>query len=169
MKTNRHLFAQAAGLGGLTLLSGALGFGREILIARNFGATHATDAYLVAIAVPVLIYALFFGSGLNVSLVPRLAVLLRQDQLKGRAVFAQFLSGAGFWGAVVSCLVLFLPAIFVRVFAPGLAQSAMAIEFLRTVSPLLFLFVVTYALGSFHCANDQVSHCGLIPVVHNII
>jgi putative peptidoglycan lipid II flippase len=168
VKPGLQLLARAAGLSGLTLLSSALGFAREILIAHHFGASHATDAYLVAVSVPALIYALLFGSGLNVSVVPRLAVVLRDDWSRGRTVFAQFLSGAAFWSALGSCVIALFPEVFVRIFAPGMAGSQTVVEFLRILSPLLFLLVISFGLGSYHCANDQVSHWGLIPVVQNL-
>lgn len=163
-----HFLAQAAGLGGLTFVSSGLGFARELLIAEKFGASRVTDSYLVAVSVPMLIYTLFFGSGLNVSLVPRLAVALKEDAPRGRRIFAQFLSGAALCSGVGVVAILCFPGAFVRIFAPGLAHSAMAGDAVRSLSPLLFLFVVTYALGSFHCAADRAARWGLIMVVQNL-
>ncbi len=163
-----HFLAQAAKLGGLTIVSSALGFARELLIAGRFGASHTTDSYLVALSVPSLIYALFFGSGLNVSLVPRLSVLMKEDPDCGRTMFARFLSGAALCGLLFSACVLAFPGFFVRIFAPGLAYSPVASAAVRALSPLVFLFVVSYGLASFHCASNQVAHWGLIPAIQNI-
>jgi putative peptidoglycan lipid II flippase len=167
MKKDNRFLVQATRLGGLTLASSLLGFVREILIAREFGATHLTDSYLVALSVPMLIYALFFGSGLNVSLVPRLANLLSDNPSGGRRVFAQFLSGAAVWSVLATCLILLFPGIFVRIFAPGIASSPITVGFVRSLAPLLFLFVISFALGSFHCARDRASQWGLITLVQN--
>lgn len=164
----KHFLIQAAKLGGLTLFSSILGFARELLIARDYGASHVTDSYLVAVSVPMLIYALFFGSGLNVSLVPKLAVALNQNEADGRAMFAQFLSGAGLCSAVAALIIGCFPTLFVTLFAPGIARSPMAKDAVRSLSPLLFLFVVSYALGSFHCARDRAARWGLILVVQNL-
>lgn len=168
MKGSNFLFP-AARLGGLTLLSSALGLARELLIARQLGANRSTDAYLVAVSIPVLMYALFFGSGLNVSLVPRLTVLLANEKQRGHKVFAQFLTGAALCSLAGSCILLASPQMFVRMFAPGMAQSVMAGEFLRILAPLVFLFVATYALGSFHCASGRLGQWGAIPVVQNAV
>ena len=162
-----HFLVHAARLGGLTLVSSALGLARELLIARRLGANQATDAYLVAVSIPVLMYALFFGSGLNVSLVPRLTVMLANDRQLGHKIFAQFLSGAALFSCAGSCLLLAMPASLVRIFAPGMAHSEVASSFLRLLAPLVFLFVVTYALGSLHCAAGQMAEWGIIPVVQN--
>lgn|GEM_PF-4456032 len=158
---------QAARLGGLALVSSALGFCREILIARYFGATHITDSYLVAVSVPMLAYALFFGSGLNVSLVPRLTAAFSVSPSAGQRVFAQFLGAAAFASLLVSCLILFFPSVFAHAVAPGIANSAITTGFVRSLSPLLFLFVLSYAFGSFHCARQKASHWGLVTVVQN--
>jgi putative peptidoglycan lipid II flippase len=162
-----HFLAHATRLAGLTLASSALGLARELLIARQLGANHATDAYLVAVSVPVLMYALFFGSGLNVSLVPRLTVMIENDRQVGHKVFAQFLSGAALISFAGSCILLVAPATLIGMFAPGLLHSEAATSFLRALSPLVFLFVVTYALGSFHCASGQMAQWGVIPVIQN--
>lgn len=164
----KHFLIQAAKLGGLTLLSSALGFTRELLIARYYGASHATDSYLVAVSVPMLIYALFFGSGLNVSLVPKLAIALKENEANGHAIFAQFLSGAALCSCAAVLIIGCFPRLFVIMFAPGLAGLPVADDAVRSMSPLLFLFVISYALGSFHCARDKASRWGLILVVQNL-
>ena len=168
MRKYNHFLVQAARLGSLTLVSSVLGFAREVLIARDFGASHVTDSYLVALSVPMLIYVLFFGSGLNVSLVPRLSTLLSQDATRGRQVFAQFLSAAALWSGLASSMIFLFPRVFVHVFAPGMAASPVALGFVRTLAPLLFIFVITFALGSFHCARDRTSNWALITVVQNV-
>jgi putative peptidoglycan lipid II flippase len=149
------------------MVSSALGLVRELLITRQLGANQATDAYLVAVSVPVLMYALFFGSGLNVSLVPKLTVLLVNEREVGRKIFAQFLSGAALCSCAGTCLLLAIPGTFLRTFAPGMAESQIGAQFLCFLSPLVFLFVVSYTLGSFHCASGRLAQWGVIPVVQN--
>lgn len=165
MKNN--YLVQAARLGGLALVSSALGFCREILIARDFGATHVTDSYLVAVSVPMLTYALIFGSGLNVSLVPRLTATFRVSSSAGNKIFGQFLGGAALASLLVTTLILIFPRVCSHIFAPGIANSATTTEFVRGLSPLLYMFVISYAFGSFHCARQNASHWGLVTVVQN--
>ena len=137
----------AGRLGGLTLVASLLGFIRELVIARKFGATHATDSYLVALSVPALLYQLAFGSGLNVSLVPRLAAVFHQDPAQGRKQFAEFLSAVSLLALGASVGILAFPRELVRVCAPGISLSPVTIEFVRLLSPAFFLLVTTYSLA----------------------
>jgi putative peptidoglycan lipid II flippase len=167
MPTKHTLLAQASRLGSLTLLSSALGFCREVLIARQFGATHVTDSYLVALSVPMLAYALLFGAGLNVSLVPRLTAVLGTDPAMGRRTFAQFVGAAALASLVLTALIFILPQGFLHIFAPGIAKSSLSSGFVRSLAPVLFLLVVSYSFGSFHCASQKVSQLGLVAVTQN--
>lgn len=167
MNRERHFLHQAAGLGGLAALSSLLGFARELLIAGRFGASAATDAYLVALSVPMLIYALFFGSGLNVSLVPRLSQLYQRDAGAAENVFAQFAGGAALASAAAAATLWLFPDCFVRVFAPGMAGAGTAAHFVRILSPLLVLLVVSFVFGSLHCARQRAEYWGLIIPLQN--
>jgi putative peptidoglycan lipid II flippase len=62
--------AQAAVLMALiTFISKFVGFVREVVIARQFGATGQTDAFLVGMMVPNIVLSLFAG-GLGTLIVP---------------------------------------------------------------------------------------------------
>lgn len=165
-----RLFLQhAARLGGLTFVSSALGLARELLIAHKYGASSVTDSYLVAVSVPMLLYALLFGSGLNVSLVPKLTVALKESKECGMAMFAQFLSGAAVCSIVLGSVLFLFPQHLLAVFAPGLSNSLLAAGAVRDFSPLLFFYVTSFALGSFHCANGKVARWAATVLVQNAI
>lgn len=59
---NKKLARAAGALMIITILSKAVGFLRETLIAGAFGASYVTDAYNIAIVVPSVIYGLFGGA-----------------------------------------------------------------------------------------------------------
>ncbi len=159
--------SQARKLGALTLATSVLGFARELLIARKFGATHGTDSYLVALSIPSLLYIFLIGSGLTVSVIPRLASQLSHDPAAGAKNFAAFLSATAAFGAVMSGLIFAFSGVLVRVVAPGVAFSSLTIEFTRLLSPLFFLFVVTYSLASFQCAQNRTAFWGLVGLILN--
>ena len=162
-----RILSQARNIGLLTLTSSMLGFAREFVIARQFGATHATDSYLVAMAIPTTLYGLVFGSGLNFAVIPRLAHICHSDPDGGRRTFAQFLSATALLGALISVLILLFPAMLIKIFAPGMVSSNLTQEFTRFLSPLFFLLVTAYSLGSFQCARNQTSSWPLIGVTLN--
>src|SRR5215470_11692648 len=164
-----HILAQARSIGLLTLTSSLLGLVRELAIAHEFGATKSTDSYLVALSIPTTLYGLLLGSGLNFAVIPRLAHMFSTDPEGSRKTFAQFLSVLALLGALVSTLIMLFPARLIRIFAPGMASSNSTAELARILSPLFYLFVCSYSLGSFHCARNRPSSWALVGVTQNAI
>jgi putative peptidoglycan lipid II flippase len=156
-------------LGILTLLSSFFGLLRELGIAHWFGATHATDAFLVALAIPSLLYTLLFGCGLNVSAIPRLASLLKDQPAVAAKYFAEFLSAAALIGLMVSLSIAVFAGPLLKVFAPGMAYSPLTLKFVWCLSPVFFLFVIAYCFGSFQCARNHTSYWAAIALSQNLV
>ncbi|MFB6357913.1 MAG: lipid II flippase MurJ [Thiohalorhabdaceae bacterium] len=57
------LFRSTATIGAMTLISRILGFVRDMVLARVFGAGMATDAFFVAFKLPNLFRRLFAEGG----------------------------------------------------------------------------------------------------------
>ena len=53
----------------ITLLSKALGFVRDIVLANYFGASSITDAYFISLVIPGVI-AGFIGAGISTAFIP---------------------------------------------------------------------------------------------------
>ena len=68
-----NLLKALAAISGLTLVSRVLAFGRDVLIARIFGAGMATDAFFVAFKLPNLLRRLFAEGAFSQAFVPILA------------------------------------------------------------------------------------------------
>ena len=78
--TQQGIRAATLLLAASSLLSRVLGYGRDWLIAFEFGATGQTDVYQASFTLPDLINYLLAGGALSVSLLPRMAELYaRQD------------------------------------------------------------------------------------------
>jgi len=68
---DHHRVAQAAGLiGAATFSSRVLGFVRDMVLARLFGATAAADAFFVAYRVPNLLRELFAEGSMSAAFIP---------------------------------------------------------------------------------------------------
>ena len=66
-----HSVVKAAGLIGIaTLSSRILGFVRDMVLARLFGATPAADAFFVAYRVPNLLRELFAEGSMSAAFIP---------------------------------------------------------------------------------------------------
>ncbi len=64
-----QLFKAAGIIAAASVLSKILGFGRETAMAAVFGASHTTDAYLVSLIIPGMLFAVI-GTALTTTLIP---------------------------------------------------------------------------------------------------
>lgn len=78
-------------IGSGTIASRLLGFARDVLVARLFGAGPVADALLVALRLPNLFRRVLGEGGLNAGLVPAYARLKAQD---GEAAAGRFAGAA---------------------------------------------------------------------------
>jgi len=169
--TGKHVsfLTQAKRLASLTLASSALGFIRELVIAHRFGATHATDSYLVALSIPTMFYAFLVGSGLNYSVVPRMTSLLERDPKHAMESFTEFLGALLSFGLAASILIFVFAPQLIRGFAPGLGSSSLTVFYARLLAPMLFLYAATYSLASFQCARHKTAYWGLVAPTMNVV
>ncbi|TKB73420.1 MAG: murein biosynthesis integral membrane protein MurJ, partial [Nitrospira sp.] len=80
---DNHTVVKAAGLiGAATFSSRILGFVRDMVLARLFGATPAADAFFVAYRVPNLLRELFAEGSMSSAFIP---VFTEYHQLRSRA------------------------------------------------------------------------------------
>ena len=94
----------------ISFISKFFGFFREVLVAKYFGATGQTDAFLVALIIPSMILGLFSG-GFNTLIIPYYLEKKAQSQEAAR----RFVNSAFMvWGA----LFIFL-SILIFIFAPA--------------------------------------------------
>src|SRR5688500_13232140 len=66
----KRLGASTALVAGLTLLSTATGFVREVFTGRTFGATAETDAFFAAFALISFLFFLFSGGAIQGAIMP---------------------------------------------------------------------------------------------------
>ena len=117
----RHGVVRAVGSIGLaTLLSRILGFVRDMVVARAFGAGPVTDAFFVAFRIPNLLRRLLAEGALSTAFIPVFTSSLTHD---GRAGFRRMLRAVAGATAVALCAVSVLGMLaapwIVRVMAPG--------------------------------------------------
>ncbi|MBI3607685.1 MAG: murein biosynthesis integral membrane protein MurJ [Nitrospirae bacterium] len=140
-------------IGAATLLSRVLGFVRDMVVARAFGASHVADAFYVAYRIPSLLRELFAEGSMSAAFVPvfthTLATQSREEaQRLARAAFSLILVVVS---AITMLGVLFAPAI-VSVIAPGFGddpgKSALTAHLTRVMFPyLLWISLAALAMG----------------------
>jgi putative peptidoglycan lipid II flippase len=147
------MFQALAKVGSLTLVSRILGFVRDLVLARVFGAGPLTDAFFVAFKIPNFLRRLFAEGAFSVAFVP---ILSEYKQQRSPAELKGFVDRvAGTLGAVLLVLTLLgiLGApVLVLLFAPGFSGqeglSELTADMLRLTFPyLLFISLTAFAAG----------------------
>jgi putative peptidoglycan lipid II flippase len=167
--------ARAAGTIGLfTLLSRLLGFVRDMVVARAFGASMAADAFFVAFRIPNLFRELLAEGTISAAFVPvfteKLALGERERawELASR-VFTVLLAAA----VGVVCLGVLAAPLIVRVMAPGFAaapaQQALTVLLTRIMFPYLaFIALSALAMGVLN-AHRAFALPALAPFFFNLM
>jgi putative peptidoglycan lipid II flippase len=147
----KHITKAASVVGFATLLSRIMGFVRDMVVARSFGAGMMTDAFFVAFRIPNMLRRFLAEGSLVISIVPvfteYIALKTREEtNTLAKVTFTFFfivLAGVSILG------ILFSPLI-VRIIAPGFAavpaKLNLAILLNRIMFPYLF-FVGLVALS----------------------
>ena len=142
--------AQAAGLMSIaTLISRILGYVKDMILARFFGATGIADTFFVAFRIPNLLRELFAEGAMSSAFIP---VLTEYQTKHGREeakrlvriAFTFILIGVGF-----ICIVgiIFAPGI-VRVIAPGFVSMPQKFSLTVSLTRIMFPFLLFISLAA---------------------
>ncbi len=147
------LLRSAATVSGLTLLSRVTGLIRDMLIARYFGVTGATDAFYVAFRIPNLLRRLFAEGAFSQAFVPMLSQVKEQE---GRERTDEFI-GNVFTLLAIAVLatsmlgVLCAPAV-IWLIATGFAEHPETFDLAVALTRFMFPYIVFMSLVAFAAA-----------------
>ena len=168
-----NLLKSLATISSMTLLSRILGFVRDTVIARAFGAGLVTDAFFVAFRIPNLLRRLFAEGAFAQAFVPILAeyknrrgeaeTRLLVDHVAGLLALALF---------IVTLIGIAAAPVIVYVSAPGFSADsqkfALTIDLLRITFPyILFVSLVSLAGGILN-THSRFSVPALTPALLNL-
>lgn len=88
-----NLLKSLAAVSSMTMFSRVLGFIRDAIIARIFGAGMATDAFFVAFKLPNLLRRIFAEGAFSQAFVPILAEYKSQQGEEATRTFIAYVSG----------------------------------------------------------------------------
>jgi putative peptidoglycan lipid II flippase len=148
-----NLLKTLATVSAMTLLSRVLGFVRDFVIARSFGAGLATDAFFVAFRLPNLLRRLFAEGAFSQAFVPILAEYKNQrgaDEAKRLVDHVATILMLAL--VVVTALGMALTPLLIYLTAPGFSADAdkfaLTVELTRITFPyILFMSLVALAAG----------------------
>jgi putative peptidoglycan lipid II flippase len=148
-----NLLKALATVSSMTLLSRILGFVRDFVIARSFGAGMATDAFFVAFRLPNLLRRMFAEGAFSQAFVPILAEYRNKRGPDDTRRLADHVATLLFLVLLaVTLLGIALTPILIYVSAPGFAADAakfeLTVELTRIAFPyILFISLVSLAGG----------------------
>jgi putative peptidoglycan lipid II flippase len=136
-------------IGVATLASRVLGFVRDMVVARAFGAGPVTDAFFVAFRIPNILRRLLGEGALSTAVVPMLSDYL---VTRPRADFDRLFRAMLGAGIVVLSAATVLGALLapwiVRVMAPGFAGEAGQLALTVRLTRLMFPYLILVGLAA---------------------
>ncbi len=165
---------RAVGTIGLaTLASRLLGYARDIVVARAFGASPVTDAFFVAFRIPNLLRRLLAEGALSTAIIPVFTAGLTTGTPQSFQRMVRAVAGAALVTlCVVSLLGVLLARWLVLLMAPGWAADAdlfqLAVSLTRLMFPYLLLVgVAALAMGVLN-AHHRFFTAAVAPAVLNV-
>src|SRR5882762_4340923 len=154
-----NLLRVLATVSSLTLVSRILGYLRDFIIARAFGAGLATDAFFVAFRIPNLLRRLFAEGAFSQAFVPVLAEYKNRTSPEETRRVVDGVGTLLFLAlVVVAALGMALAPIIVYLSAPGFAADAgkfgLTVTMLRITFPYIaFISLVAFSAGILNTWN----------------
>ncbi|PWB44547.1 MAG: murein biosynthesis integral membrane protein MurJ [Rhodocyclales bacterium] len=148
-----NLLKALATVSSMTLLSRILGFVRDFVIARAFGAGAATDAFFVAFRLPNLLRRLFAEGAFSQAFVPVLAEYKNKRETEDTRRLADHVATLLFLALLaVTLLGIALTPVLIYISAPGfaadIAKFELTVQLTRIAFPyILFISLVSLAGG----------------------
>ncbi|MCU0835103.1 MAG: murein biosynthesis integral membrane protein MurJ [Chromatiaceae bacterium] len=167
------LTASIAKVGGNTFLSRVLGFVRDLVVARIFGADAGTDAFFVAFKIPNFLRRLFAEGAFSMAFVPVLAEYKTKRSFPELKRFVDDVAGTlGAILLVVTAIGVLAAPVLILIFAPGFAghadKQALAAEMLRLTFPYLFFISLTAFAGGILNTYERFGVPAFTPVLLNL-
>lgn len=160
-------------VGALTLLSRILGFVRDVLLARAFGAGGGMDAFLVALMIPNFGRRVFAEGAFSQAFVPVFTETKERgshEQL--RQMVAVTMGTLGGVLAVITLVGCLAAPLLVLMFASGFAgqadQAALAGTLLRWTFPYLMFISLTAMAGAVLNSHGRFAVPAATPVILNL-
>ena len=168
-----NLLKALATVSSMTLVSRILGFVRDAIIARAFGAGVGTDAFFVAFRIPNLLRRLFAEGAFAQAFVPILAEYKNRRGEADTRVLVDHVSGLLALALFIVTLIGVAAApLVVYVSAPGFSADpqkfALTVDLLRITFPyILFVSLVSLAGGILN-THSRFSVPALTPALLNL-
>ncbi len=157
----------------MTFISRLLGFARDMILARTFGAHAGMDAFYIAFKIPNFMRRLFSEGAFSQAFVPVLAEYQKTRTMSEVRTFLARIAGS--MSVVLTCVTvlgIIASPVIIYIFAPGFgddsSRSLLATEMLRLTFPYLMLISLTGMAGAILNTYGYFGVPALTPVFLNI-
>ena len=160
-------------IGLATLASRVLGYARDVVLARAFGAGPLTDAFFVAFRIPNLLRRLLAEGALSSAVIPVFSETLARGGREAFARLARAVIGAGTLAlCLVSALGMALAPWVVAAMTPGWAAEPrlvdLAVQLTRITFPYLLLVGLAALAAGILNVHGRFFTAALGPAVMNV-
>ncbi|TBU92946.1 murein biosynthesis integral membrane protein MurJ [Phytopseudomonas dryadis] len=145
-----NLLKSLAAVSSITMLSRVLGFVRDTIMARIFGAGIASDAFVVAFKLPNLLRRIFAEGAFSQAFVPILAEYKAQKGEEATRTFVAYVAGQlTLVLALVTLLGVLAAPWIVWASAPGFSDNPERFELTSDLLRVTFPYILLISLSSF--------------------
>ncbi|MDH4293658.1 MAG: murein biosynthesis integral membrane protein MurJ [Betaproteobacteria bacterium] len=167
------LIKALATISSMTLLSRVLGFVRDAVIARVFGAGLMTDAFFVAFKIPNLLRRLFAEGAFSQAFVPILAEYKnRRGESAARDLVDHVSALLTIALVMVTALGVLAAPVIIAISAPGFTATpekfALTVDLLRIVFPYILFIALTALAGGILNTWSRFAAPAFTPVLLNL-
>ncbi|ULJ60213.1 murein biosynthesis integral membrane protein MurJ [Wielerella bovis] len=145
-----NLLTVLAKLSSMTMLSRIMGFVRDAIVARIFGAGAAMDAFVVAFRLPNLLRRIFAEGAFSQAFVPMLADYKHNRADEETREFVQNVAGMlTFILCIITAIGVFAAPAVIWLTASGFAKDGTRFEIAVSLLPIIFPYILLISLSSF--------------------
>ncbi|MBD1551070.1 murein biosynthesis integral membrane protein MurJ [Pseudomonas typographi] len=144
-----NLLKSLAAVSSITMISRVLGFVRDTLIARIFGAGMASDAFFIAFKLPNLLRRIFAEGAFSQAFVPILAEYKHQQGEEATRTFVAYVAGMLTLAlALVTVLGVLAAPWVIWLTAPGFANTPEKFQLTSALLRVTFPYILLISLSS---------------------
>lgn len=168
-----NLLKSLATVSSMTLLSRVMGFIRDAIVARYFGAGMATDTFFVAFKLPNLLRRIFAEGAFSQAFVPILAEYKSRESAEATRIFVSNVAGLlTLVLAIVTLIGIISAPVLILLTAPGFTSPVekfeLSVRLLRITFPYIFLISLTSLAGALLNTWNKFSVPAFAPTLLNV-
>lgn len=154
----------------ISILSRVVGYFREVLVAKYFGASGETDAFLVAMIIPTMVTGII-ANGISTLIIPFYVERKEKDPESARSFVNQIFYLSVCLFSFASLLTYIFAPLLTKIIAPGFDQEkfGFAVEIGRYLIPLGFAMVFTGFFTGIYSAQRNFLYPAIVALIGNAL